>query len=285
MTSIDHKERAHSKFSASGADRWFHCAGSVEASEGVKDKSTEWSLEGTRAHELLERIMNFALEVKTHHIYQKTAMALAEKKTPPEMVSHGMNAANFILSLGKSLPGSNILVENRVYLHFIHPEMFGTYDGAVLDHWGTLHVFDYKYGKGHSVSPKENLQMIFYGIGLAHKYKWNFKKVRLWIIQPRIRGYNGPLFWDLHIDELLGYVEQFKWAVDRVIKNPDHFVEGEWCYWCKGKVNCPLKRDKKLKEAQLIFKYEGSANGKEKSKKEKVVFTGFNSPQENEEDY
>ena len=57
MSSQKHKQRAHSKFSASGAERWFACPGSVELSEGVPDKETEWSKEGTLAHEVLEEIM------------------------------------------------------------------------------------------------------------------------------------------------------------------------------------------------------------------------------------
>lgn len=240
-----HAERAHSKYSASGAERWFNCPGSVELSEGQPDKSSVYALEGTRAHEVLERLMM----VKTG----KPLPGLMEKTYTPEMARHAVHAAEFIMRLHEQTPNSEVMVETRIYLDFIHPEMFGTFDGAVVDHFGTLHVFDYKYGQGHAVSPKGNLQMIFYGIGLAHKFKWNFKRVRLWIVQPRIKNYVGPLFWDLGILELRNWVANFEHAVDQVERFPTQFVEGSWCHWCKAKAVCPLKQDAKAEKAVSIF--------------------------------
>lgn len=249
MTKV-HGERAHSKFSASGAERYFECPGSVELSEGMPDKGSVWSIEGTQAHELLEEIMTVMIAAGSTRIYYPQV----RRGIPKEMVFHGTNAANFIMGLHAKTPGSEVLVETRVYLKFIHPEMFGTFDGAVLDHFGTLHVFDYKYGAGHAVSPIKNLQMIFYGLGLAHLYDWNFKNVRLWIIQPRIKGYDGPIFWDLSIMELKSYVDVFRRAVERVLDNPTLYKEGPWCHWCKAKSKCPLKNEARAEKAVNIFK-------------------------------
>ncbi len=248
-------ERAHSKFSASGADRWFNCPGSVELSEGQPDKTNAWALEGTEAHAILERIMK-GEHVKLH-------------EAPKEMINYGAQAAGFIKALGRKL-GAEVTIENRVFLDFIHPEMFGTTDSAVIEHFGTLHVFDYKYGAGHAVSPKENLQMIFYGIAMAHLHHWNFTRVRLWIIQPRIKGYDGPVYWEIGIDELYAYVEKFQTAVDRVLANPTQYIEGSWCHWCKAKSVCPLKRESKLREAQNVFApfKKGTDDGIEEESKE-----------------
>lgn len=259
-----HKERAHSKFSASGAERWFNCPGSVELSEGVPDKPNVWAEEGTKAHEVLEAILLKAIKEN------RRAGSWRMDEVPQEMRQHGIHAANFILDTGSDLE-AEILVENKVYLDFIHPEMFGTYDGAVLDHFGTLHVFDYKYGAGVPVSPRENLQMIFYGIGLAHMFQYNFKIIRLWIIQPRIKGYDGPVYWDLTIDQLKKYVGFFKDAVAMVIDNPDVYVEGSWCHWCKAKSKCPVKQEAKLQNAIDIFSV------KEKNVTEKKFETKENS--------
>lgn len=241
---MHHSERKHSKFSASGAERWINCSGSVALSEGVPSKDSIWSIEGTKAHEVLELILKSYIDGFGERVQNFTE----------EMVSFGTHAATFIFNLHKKLVYSEILVETRISLPFIHAEMFGTFDGAVLDHFGTLHVFDYKYGAGHAVSPKENLQMIFYGMGLAHKYDWNFKKIRLWIIQPRIKGYDGPTFWEISIEEMKFYVDVFKKAVYRVNKFPDKYTEGSWCHWCSAKGICPLKADKKLDKAINVFK-------------------------------
>lgn len=233
-----HKERAHSKFSASGAERWFNCPGSVALSEGAPDKQTKWTEEGTLAHEVLENIF--------------LGKDVVKLEPSADMIKHAKRTASFVRALGKKFK-ADILIETRIYLEFIHPEMFGTFDAAVLDHFGTLHVFDYKYGAGVPVSPVKNLQMIFYGIGLAHKFDWNFKRVRLWIDQPRIKGYDGAVFWEMPIMELIRYVGDFKEAVDRVEESPERYNEGSWCHWCKAKFKCPLKlKDRNEKAIQMF---------------------------------
>lgn len=247
MTTNDHTTRAHSKFSASGAERWMNCPGSVALSEGLPDKSSPWAKEGTEAHEVLEKVLSGNWQPSDAH------------GVPKEMIDHAFRAAYFINSLAKELPSAELLVETRVYLDFIHPEMFGTFDSAVVDHFGTLHVFDYKYGAGHFVTPgtleKPNLQMAFYGIGLAARYEFNFKTVRLWIIQPRVKGFEGPLYLDLPTRVIMNMVRLFKVAVERVEKNPNEYIEGGWCHWCKAKNICPLKQEKKLEKARQAFSY------------------------------
>lgn len=243
------KERAHSKFSASGAERWFNCPGSVALSEGLPDKSSKWAEEGTLAHEVLEAIMRFVIKYGIGRID-----VAFDPRYKREMYEYAIQAARFIVELHSKTPDADILVETRIYLKFIHPEMFGTFDGAVIDYFGTLHVFDYKYGAGHYVDVRNNLQMIFYALGVAHLHHWNFKKVRLWIIQPRVAGYDGPTFWDLSIGELRSWVPKFREAVERVEQFPNKYVENsKWCHWCKAKSICPLKQENKLAKAQNIF--------------------------------
>lgn len=244
MKSQKHSERAHSKFSASGAERWFNCPGSVALSEGLPDRTSKYAEEGTRAHEVLEVCLTNGI---------KTGMIYSETSGEGEMYTLARDAAKFILQIAQD-EDDEILVEQKVYLDFIHPEAFGTFDAGVIDHFGTLHVFDYKYGAGHPVSVRENLQMLFYAIGLAHRYKWNFKRVRMWIIQPRIRGYDGPEFWEIAIMRLKGWTHLFEKAVKRVERLPEYFVEGEWCWWCKARGICPLKKKAKLEEAKFIFR-------------------------------
>jgi hypothetical protein len=243
---IAHEERKHSKFSASGAERWFNCPGSVELSEGLPERPSPWSIEGTRAHELLEGYLNSL-------ITGQTFFEGGLKGVTPEMRLLGHKAALFIYRLHLKLKGSEIKVETRMGLPFIHKDMFGTFDAAVIDHFATLHVFDYKYGAGVPVSPIDNLQMITYGMAAAHLFKWNFSKVRLWIIQPRIKGYDGPVFWEISIEKLKSYVLQFRKAVKRVEQHPNLYKEGSYCHWCKAQSVCPLKQKGKLEAAQLAF--------------------------------
>lgn len=242
---MGHEERKHSKFSASGSERWFNCSGSVALSEGLPDKETEWSKLGTYAHEVLEAVLRNRLTDERFHL-------LFISKAPKEMVGYANRAADFILGIAKKLLGSEVWVETRIKLSFIHAEMFGTFDSAVIDHFGTLHIFDYKYGK-HFVSPIKNLQMIFYALGVAHQFHWNFQRVRVWIIQPREKNYKGPLYWEISMTELRSYVKVFRKAVDRVETKPKVYTEGSWCHWCKAKGRCPLKQTKRDNKATAVF--------------------------------
>lgn len=244
--SKDHSQRKHSKYSASGSEMWFNCSGSVALNETLPEKSNKWSLEGTQAHEELERILKAMASYR----------AIGATNVSHEMFNHGINAAQFIFGLHAKTKLSELLFETRVILDFINPEMFGTFDGAVIDHFGTLHIFDYKYGVS-LVSPKENLQMIFYALGIAYRHNWNFKNVRLWIIQPRVRGYHGPAFWEMTIHELKAYVPRFAEAVKRVEKFPNKLAEGSWCHWCKANQQgkCPLKQEAKNDKAKAAFSF------------------------------
>lgn len=247
------KQRKHSKFSASGAERWFNCQGSVALSEGLPDKDSVWSIEGTRAHEVLEKILT-ALNPNVFGANNVWINYELPKQYPREMINYALSAATFIRSLEKKTLFSDLLVETRIHLDFIHPEMFGTFDAAIVDYFGTLHVFDYKYGAGHAVNPQKNLQMIFYALGLAYLHHWNFKKVRVWIIQPRIKGYDGPTFWEISLRSLREYISIFEAAIDRVELSPNRYVEGEWCWFCKAKNICPLKQEAKTEKAISLFR-------------------------------
>lgn len=248
-----HGARKHAKFSASGAERWVNCPGSINLSEGLPDKPNVFSLEGTKAHEVLEALLKIELSGNDGAAIEEAGPIL--DGASKDMIHYGTRAANFLTALHYNTPYSEFLIETRIHLDFIHPDMFGTFDSAIVDYFGTLHVFDYKFGAGHAVSPKNNLQMAFYGLGLAHRYDWNFKRVRLWIVQPRIRGYDGPAFWEIPILELKKYVDFFKAAVERVENSPDVFFEGSHCKWCKALSICPLKKKGRLDKARQVFSF------------------------------
>jgi hypothetical protein len=237
-----HAARKHAKFSPSGFERVRACPGSVSLSEGLPDKSSVASLEGTKCHEVMEAMLR--------------GKSYFHLKPDFEMVTYARAAAEFIRTRQKERE-AELLIETKVELSFIHPDFWGSLDAAVIDHFDSLEIIDLKYGR-HLVSPRENLQLIAYALGVAHKYDWNFSTVRLTIVQPRAKGYDGaPSFWDLSIRELKGYVPMFTGAIKRALKEPDTYNEGSWCFFCKARSVCPLKKQQKLEQAKFVF---GPAN-------------------------
>lgn len=242
----------HSKFSASGMERIEKCPGSVNLSAPLPDRDTPWSIEGTKAHKVLEIIIE---HLNCKMPYRKAVLKAVPDATE-EMFKHGRAAADFILGMWRSLKfcdGNSLMVETKVILDWIHKDLGGTFDSGIVEVFGTLHIFDYKFGVT-VVSPVENLQMVTYGCGLAHKYDWNFHTIRHWIVQPRVRGYDGPTFWDVDAGHMRKYwAPRIRKAVQRAIDEPNKFFEGNHCHWCKAKGVCPLKVQDKKEKARNVW--------------------------------
>lgn len=219
-------------FSASGAERWLNCPGSVALEEASPPSAdSPWSLEGTKAHELLESELNGATIFGTG-----------------EMVGHVYRTAQKIKAIHKSA-GGTLFVERRVYALFLDPEMFGTCDAIIAGDDGWLHIIDFKYGAGHVVSPEKNPQLIQYALSVAESYNWDFDKVKMWILQPRA-GENWYKSWTITMDELQN-IWWPVWAagVGRVRKAPLKKINpGHWCHWCRAKLTCPAKQEKRTTE-------------------------------------
>jgi len=260
VNSQSHKDRKHSKFSASAFRRIRNCSGSVALSEGVPNKDNRFSIEGTKAHEVLEKIVRARL---------KDEPALFERDVPDEMIDHAKHASRHIFKTLNEQEGSELMVEERVYLDFIHQEAFGTLDYGILDHFGTLNILDYKYGVS-LVSPKENEQFIFYALAVAHRYQWNFKRVRMWTLQPRVKGFDGFVFWEISMKQLMDYIPLFEAIIERAEMYPHEFTEGDHCHWCPAKGKCPLKQ-----ESKAANMFGSSIYGEQKEESELLFYPSY----------
>lgn len=219
--------KSHAKFSASSSSRWLNCPGSVALCADVPPgPESPYAKEGTEAHDVLERLFkNIKLT----------------PDTPSEMIVFAKQAKKTIESRAPS--GAPIISEMQVKLDFIHPDFGGTFDAAILEHFGHLQVFDYKYGAGVPVDAVNNTQMIVYGLGLAHLYDYNFSEITLTIIQPRADHHSGETVrdWTLDMHSLYSWADTFKKAIDLAEsrKGRGIFNAGPWCRWCEGCYKCP----------------------------------------------
>jgi hypothetical protein len=228
MNTGNHKERAHSKFSASGSERWLNCPYSVAAEEKAPpSKDSFWSKEGTLAHE--------CLEAKLSGKPYPTSFDVTE-----EMIGHVERAAAKVRAILNSF-GGRMLVEKRVWATFIHPEMFGTCDVIIAGNDRTLHIIDFKYGAGHVISPVKNTQLIQYALSAAESYDWDFDRVKHWILQPR-SGTDWHKSWTIPIEELMTFwLPLWHKGVERVKRGSDRPAPGSYCHWCRAKLTCPAK--------------------------------------------
>ena len=89
-----HAERAHALLSASSAHRWLACPPSAVAAEAYPDQDTEFTREGTLAHEVAEKIARWLL-------LDGRAIRLDElpEDVDREMLDHGRSYADYIQEL------------------------------------------------------------------------------------------------------------------------------------------------------------------------------------------
>ena len=132
---------AHAKLSASGAHRWMNCPGSVKAEEGLKESTSPFAEEGTRAHDLMEMML--------------TGKPIRVGAYDLEMWEYVESYVSYVL--GQKKPGDALFIERRVNFSEWVPDGFGTSDAIVLNDT-KLSVIDLKFGKGHRVEAHSNMQ-------------------------------------------------------------------------------------------------------------------------------
>lgn len=169
-----------------------------------------------------------------------------------QMVIAAEAATDFIYSRFSRYEDAELGIEKRVTLDFIDEEAFGTPDDYIAAEFDTLEVFDYKYGT-KLVRPEKNKQLIFYALGIAHRFEYNFAWVKIWIIQPRAQGYQGPMLWTTTMANLMPYISVFKRGIARTKKQPKKYVEGDWCFFCKAKKICPAVNEQRQEKIKKVF--------------------------------
>jgi hypothetical protein len=241
-----HSKRKHSQFPASSSERWIECPGSVQASETApKQIESEPAREGTLAHECLEYLVrNLGTEVLP-----------SEKGWTDEMVEHAADAAKLIYDL-RPTPTAKLLIEQRVVFDSID-DMFGTLDYAWIDEdWGNLVVIDYKYGRG-LVLPQDadgnpNPQLMYYASALLKQYGYDFDKITLAIIQPRLAN-GGAITVDVPVDRILQFEVQVEKAVALANSKSPPFKAGKHCRYCPAALTCSTLSASAMGDAGIVF--------------------------------
>ena len=230
----------HAVLSASKAHQWLLCPPSIRWSEQFDEpEQSEAAAEGTVAHALAEDAMRKTLAGKRVTVPTKI------KRDPlfkPAMVEHVAVYTDTICETLHKMREDGcdpiIYLEQQLDLTPWVPEGFGTAD-CVLIGSGTLHVFDFKYGKGVPVSAEDNPQLKLYGLGAIHEFDmlYDIETVVLHIVQPRLESITE---WEISRAALEAWGEEtVKPIADLAFKGEGEFKAGkDQCRWCVCKNAC-----------------------------------------------
>ena len=218
-STINHASRAHALLSASSAHRWLACPPSAVAAEAYPQQDTDFTREGTLAHEVAEAIAK-GCDQYTDDIGPTLPIT-------NEMVECATGYRDYIQELTKS-DDAIVLLEQRVDFSPWVPDGFGTCD-CILIQGDTLTIIDYKYGVGVAVSAVDNPQMKLYALGALNDYgiALDVSRVEMHIYQPRINNISVD---GLNVAELLEWAEKVvKPTADKAIKGKGDYTAGEHC--------------------------------------------------------
>lgn len=246
------KPQGHSSLGASGADRWLNCVGSVALINSIppeyRDEDTEFSAEGTTAHEvgstlLLEGLKDPAAQRDAWEVIGETFEGREVTAEMAEAVQVYLDTMRPIF--GRIVPRSEVLIEAHLSSPSDHPSMYGTVDCSLLedDPEGLiLDVTDYKHGAGVFVSVVENAQIMYYGYMLLRTQSLPLDnlRIRFRIVQPRISGADPVREWMTTAAELLKWGEEVLLPGMRRTEWDTSLKAGDWCQFCEARSRCPL---------------------------------------------
>lgn len=269
--SANHAARSHARLSPSGFARAFACPASVRASEGLPDLGSRYADEGTAAHELGEHCLKTAFDTDrfigwwvnldgANASEKFTIKPLTEDRSfeiTEEMAAAVQVYVDHIRGIiATSSDEFEYGIEMWADLSYLSiPGMEGgTADFAGYDPvTKTVEVADNKYGRGVSVSPQDNPQLLGYGLGVVRRFhNRGVAKVRLHVIQPRASG--EPIkIWEADAVDLIDFEADLVRAAKRTMDDDAPFVAGSHCKFCKKSPTCDARRDESLRIAQAEF--------------------------------
>lgn len=246
----NHKERLHATLGASSAHRWMACPGSVELTRDIPDRDTDYSREGTAAHELAELCLSKDVAAA---LYQGTELHGFE--VDADMVA----GVQLFLDTVKARVGHNgqMWSERRVDLAALNPPapMFGTLDAQALA-GRRLSIIDLKYGRGVIVEVENNPQLFYYALGalLALPPGTAVDEVEIVVVQPRASHEDGQVRSQVvPVEDLLGFADKLMERA-RATQQPDApLVVGDHCRFCPAIGRCPAHLSHAVAVAQVEF--------------------------------
>ncbi|MCC8043872.1 MAG: DUF2800 domain-containing protein [Clostridiales bacterium] len=235
----------HAKCSASASHRWINCtAAPTYEMQFPQGETSIYAREGTLAHQFAELAAQYNFNLVTKRTRTTRIKKLqAEELYNEEMLKTSEFYAEYLYQKSMTFPSKpHVATEVRVDFSEYVPEGFGTCD-CIMIGGNTLHITDYKHGKGVPVSAENNSQMRLYALGALNQYAMIYgetiEKVSMAIVQPRITEDVSEEA--LTVEELLAWGEWLKPIAREAQSGPGTFKPGEWCRFCNGRAVCAAR--------------------------------------------
>ncbi|HEY3815456.1 MAG TPA: DUF2800 domain-containing protein [Caulobacteraceae bacterium] len=198
---------AHARVGPSSLSRVILCRGSVRATDGLPNPSSEAAAEGSCLHDIAAECLQHGFEPEDwigrtmSHDGFEFVIGYGDGETDPTCINEALDWL-------RTQPGQ-FFIETRVELDPWMPGQFGRLDVAIYTP-EILTVFDWKFGRGVLVPVINNDQCRAYALGILRRLRAlgyaDPKRIRIIIEQPRCPGgarYHTP--WEISLEDLLTF--------------------------------------------------------------------------------
>lgn len=240
----------HALLSASSSHRWLHCPPSARLGENYEDKGSDFAAEGTDAHSLCEYKLKRALGIKAED--PTDTLSWYDEEMEDCASGYAAYICELVEEAKKTCPDPAVLIEQKLDFSAYVKEGFGTGD-CVLIADGTLHIVDYKHGRGVLVEAEENPQMMLYALGALAIFEsiYDIDTVSMTIYQPRRANIST---YTVSKERLYEWAETVLVpAAELAYSGSGEFHCGEWCQFCKAKADCRERAKANLEMAKFDF--------------------------------
>lgn len=234
---------AHALLSASASTRWLNCTPSARLEATLPSTTSTFAQEGSMAHEIAElKLRKYFLEPMGTRAFNTRLKKIKDNPTyeglyQDEMLRHTDTYLDYVSKIAISCAAKPyVAVEKKIDYSSYAAEGFGTCD-CILIGDNTIHIIDFKYGKGVPVSAEYNTQMMLYALGALTAYSllYAITTVKTAIVQPRLDSISE---FEMPADDLLAWGEKIKPLAEKAYKGEGDFVPGAHCRFCKAKAQC-----------------------------------------------
>lgn len=241
----------HALLSASSSHRWLNCPPSARLCEGYDDKGSNFAAEGSDAHSLCEYKLRKALGMEAKDPTEDLTWHDAEMEESAD--GYAAFVMELVAEAKKTCSDPVVLIEQRLdYSKYVQAG-FGTGD-CVLIADGTLHIVDFKYGRGVLVEADDNPQMKLYALGALEIFDclYDIDTISMTIYQPRRANVST---FTLTRQELLDWAETVLVpTAELAFAGDGEYRCGEWCQFCKARADCRERARVNMELARYEFR-------------------------------
>jgi hypothetical protein len=210
----------------------------------MPESTSDYAEEGRLAHTIAELKLRkrFVEPIGPRKFTNQIKKFKEQPLFDPEMLKLTEDYLDYVSGIAMSydIP-PHVAVEKRLNYSDYAPDGFGTGDCIIIG-GNTLHVIDFKYGKGVPVVAENNPQIMLYALGALTEYSilFNIESVKMTIFQPRLSNVAES---EMSADALLAWGKSIQPTAEKAFRGLGEFKPGDHCRFCRARSRCRARSE------------------------------------------